>query len=151
MQDSESIITANNASHERLQAFAERLTDEELAQPLGNGWTAGAIFGHLAFWDARALVLVERWERGERRPSPMDVHAANDALLPQWLVLPPRVAADLAISQAKQIDAKMAALSPEQFAAFAQDAVHLELAIDRSEHRNEHLDELAAVLGKTGR
>lgn len=147
MPEREQLIAANNASHERLQGAVEHLSDEALATPLGNGWTAGAAFGHLAFWDTRALVLLERWERGERSPSPADVTVVNDALLPQWLLLPPCVAADLAVSQAKLIDAGLAALSPEHFATFARDAERLGVAIDRAGHRNEHLDEIEAALG----
>lgn len=144
----QSTIAGNSPSLERLRSVAGSLSDEELARPLGDGWTAGALFGHVAFYDARALEIVTRWEAGDHSPSPADVHVINNALLPQWLLLPPRAAANLAIHQAELIDAKLASLSPDQLADLAHDAEQLEIDLDRANHRDEHLDELEARFGK---
>ncbi|MER3438394.1 MAG: hypothetical protein C4346_12870, partial [Chloroflexota bacterium] len=134
-----SLAGQNDASRSRLRAFVARRSDEDLARPLGNGWTVAAVLAHLAFWDRRAARLLDRWARTGVYPSPADADALNDALLPQWRLLPPRAAADEALTSAEEVDAKIAALSAEMARAVAEAR---SIALDRSEHRNEHLDEL---------
>ena len=58
-----SYVTENSAQRARLRALVDRLTDAELARPLDAGWTVAAVLAHVAFWDQRALTLIERWER----------------------------------------------------------------------------------------
>jgi len=83
--------------------------------------------------------LLDRWATTGVHPSPADASAINDALLPQWRLIPPRAAAEEAIAAAEEADAKVAALSTEM----AEAVVRAEsIALDRSEHRNEHFDEL---------
>ena len=67
-----SVIIKNTATRERLQALLAHIDDEELARPLGDGRTIATILGHVAFWDQRILVLLERWSRGDVQPSPAD-------------------------------------------------------------------------------
>ncbi len=134
-----SIIARNDASRSRLRAFVARVSAEDLARPLGNGWTSAAVLAHLAFWDRRAARLLDRWARTGVHPSPANAGALNDALLSQWHLLPPQAAAEEALAAAEEADAKVAALSAEMARAVAE--VH-SIALDRSEHRNEHLDEL---------
>ncbi len=55
-----SVIAENTATRERLRALVPRIDDEELARPLGDGRTIATILGHVAFWDQRVLVLLER-------------------------------------------------------------------------------------------
>jgi hypothetical protein len=110
-----------------------------LARPISNGWTVAAVLAHLAFWDRRAARLLDRWARTGVHPSPADADALNDALLPQWRLLPPRAAAEEALAAAEEVDAKIAALSAEM----ARDVAEAHsIAIARSEHRDEHLDEM---------
>ena len=55
----------NKAELEHLRKVVDRLTDEQIARPAGgDGWTVGALLGHIAFWDQRAIVLMERWKAG---------------------------------------------------------------------------------------
>ena len=53
-------VSENAAESEHLQALIRRLTDEQLARPLEAGWTVSAVLAHLAFWDQRALVLLDK-------------------------------------------------------------------------------------------
>jgi hypothetical protein len=55
------------------------------------------VLAHLAFWDQRIVVLVERLKRGATVPveNPIDVDWINDAAKPTQLALPPRRAATL--------------------------------------------------------
>ncbi|HEY7030927.1 MAG TPA: maleylpyruvate isomerase N-terminal domain-containing protein [Thermomicrobiales bacterium] len=132
----------NAASLARLRALTDRLTDEELARPLGNGWTAAAEIAHLAFFDRRASILVDKWARDGVSASGLDVDVVNDAMLPQWLILPPRDAVNDALAAGEEVNAKIAALSDEFAVALKESR---EIRLDRSRHRTDHLDELDRI------
>src|SRR5919199_3558316 len=91
----------------RLETLVQRLSDAQLAQPLPDGWTVAAVLAHLAFWDNRAAILVERWRRAGVDPSELDVDVVNDAAKPQWLALTPRAAAEGAVQAARAADAAL--------------------------------------------
>ena len=59
-----SYVEENARELERLRALVDRLTDEELAARVNEDWTTAGILGHMAFWDARALFLGRKLERG---------------------------------------------------------------------------------------
>ncbi|MEK7836640.1 MAG: maleylpyruvate isomerase N-terminal domain-containing protein, partial [candidate division NC10 bacterium] len=59
-----SYVAPNRVERQRLQALAARLGDEQLSRPLAAGWTIAGVLGHLAYWDQRILVLIERWQQG---------------------------------------------------------------------------------------
>src|SRR6266853_1622147 len=120
-------VAENNRERARLRALVERLSDGDLARPLDAGWTVGAVLAHLAFWDERILVLIERWEKEGLRSTPRsfdekDVDWINDSTKALCLALPPREAARLAVA---------AAGNP--------------ISLVRAEHRREHLDEIERV------
>jgi hypothetical protein len=133
------LVEINAASLERIRTLASRLTDEELSRPHGDGWTAAAELAHVAFYDRRASVLLDRWTRDGVSASDMDVHAINDAMLPQWLLLAPRVAVEDALAAGQEINDKVAALSPELETAIVEAQV---VRLDRAHHRAVHLDVL---------
>jgi hypothetical protein len=132
----------NAASLARLRSLTDRLSDEELSRPLANGWTAAAEIAHLAFFDRRASILIDRWARGDGSPSAIDVDVINDAFRPQWLLLPPRAAVSDALAVGEEINAKIAALSDELEATIRQGQ---DIRLDRSRHRTDHLDELERI------
>jgi Mycothiol maleylpyruvate isomerase N-terminal domain len=134
-----SYVECCDASRARLRALVERLSDDQLAQPLADGWTPAAELAHLAFWDRRASAILDRWARDGVTPSGADVDVINDALLPQWRLIPPRTAAADALAAAVEIDAKVASLSPDLAQAAREGTV---LRLDRSHHRLDHLDAL---------
>jgi len=109
-----SYIAENNAERERLKALVERLSDEELSRPMPAGWTVAGVLAHMAFWDARALYLMNKWESGVA-PSvadhePEDVNWINDSAKPLCLALLPRKAAQLALQLAEETDHRVEAL-----------------------------------------
>jgi hypothetical protein len=110
---------------------------------MSDGWTPAAYLVHIAFFDRRALELARRFtSAAEVRESPMDIHVLNDALLPQWRLIAPRVAANDALAAAEETDAALAALAPEIVDRVqALDA----FSFDRARHRNLHLDEIEAL------
>jgi hypothetical protein len=112
------------------------------------GWTVAGVLAHVALWDQRILVLLDEWER--RGPSwtppvedARDVDWVNDAAKPLCLALPPRVAAELALSVAETVDERVAAVSDALIEANARAGV---LNWRRAEHRREHLDEIDRAL-----
>lgn len=137
-------VIENAKELERLRSLAERLTDDELIFPIGNGWTIAVSLAHLAFWDQRALFLLRKWTKDGVEESPIDIDITNDALLPLWLALPPRRAANLAISSAEAIDRELADASTELINAIA--GLGEKFRLYRSLHRKQHLDEIEEYL-----
>jgi hypothetical protein len=143
-----SYVAENDRERERLRALVRRLSDRDLARPMAGGWTAAGVLAHVAFWDQRIVVLLDDWER--RGPSwtpPLedarDVDWVNDAAKPLCLALPPRVAAELALSIAETVDHRVAAVSDALIEANARAGA---LNWRRAQHRREHLDEIERAL-----
>ena len=138
-------VSENAAELEHLQALVKRLTDEQLARSLEAGWTVSAVLAHLAFWDQRALVLLDKWGREGIGPSPVDTDVVNEVTRLLCLAIPPRAAAELAVACARQIDQAIERLSPERAAEIER--VGTTVHLNRAYHRRDHLGEIEKVLG----
>src|SRR5436190_23288944 len=142
-------IARNDTERARLRALVARLSDADLARAMPGGWTVAGVLAHVAFWDQRVLVLLERWEQSRSAVPPLanqaDVDWINDAAKPLLLALAPRQAADLAVAIAEEVDRKVAALADDVLAQNA--AAGRPLNPDRAEHRGEHLREIEQVFG----
>jgi hypothetical protein len=142
-------MALNDAARSRLRALVARLTDADLARPMPAGWTVASVLAHVAFWDQRILVLLDRWEQSPstvpRAINEADVDWVNDATKPLLLAMPPRRAAELTVAIAEAVDARVAALPDDLLARNA--AAGSPLLMTRAEHRGEHLDEIEHVLG----
>ena len=54
-------IAENKKERERLRKLVQGMTDEELKFVIyKEGWTIAVVLAHLAFWDRRRLVLMEK-------------------------------------------------------------------------------------------
>jgi len=138
-------ITENTKERERLKSLVERLSDEQLSLPIGEDWTISVALAHLSFWDQRALILVRKWKKtGIIEPSPIDIDVTNDSLLSTWRALPPRVAANLAISSAEEIDRELEEASSDLITAIED--LGEKFRLYRSIHRKMHLDEIEKAL-----
>ncbi len=139
-----SFVAENAKELERLRSLVEKLADEELLFPIGNGWTIAVALAHLAFWDQLALFLLRKWKKDGVQPSSIDFDITNDALLSIWLAIPPRKAANLAVSSAEAIDHELEEASTE----LINDIVALgePFRLYRSIHRKQHLDEIEEFL-----
>jgi uncharacterized damage-inducible protein DinB len=141
-------IARNDTERARLRALVARLSDADLARPMPGGWTVAGVLAHVAFWDQRILVLLERWEQSRSAAPPpanqADVDWINDAAKPLMLALAPRRAAEVAVAIAEDVDRKVAALADDVLAQNA--AAGNPLNPDRAEHRGEHLREIEQVL-----
>jgi len=141
-------VTENALGRDRLRLLVERLTDEELSLPMYAGWTIATALGHLAYWDQRSLMLIRKWDRDGVEPSPIDIDVTNDSLLPLLLAIPPRTAAELAVSSAEAIDHELKEASTDLITAIKD--LGEEFRLYRSIHRKLHLDEIEKVIGRKG-
>lgn len=139
-------VARNRVSRERLAALIPRLGERTVV--LSGGWTAAAVLAHLAFWDRVAAARLEKYLRhGKGMEFFNDVffEYINEAALPQWTGIPLGIAAADAVAAAEAADRFLADLSEddhERLRALARPRL-----LDRSGHRNEHLDELERGLG----
>jgi hypothetical protein len=138
-------VAENMKERKRLNSLVGNLTDEELSLPLGDDWTIAVALAHLSFWDLRSLFLVRKWKKsGVVEPSPIDIDVTNDSLLSIWLAIPPRVAANLAVSSAEEIDRELEEVSPDFITKIER--LGEKFRLYRSIHRRLHLDEIEEIL-----
>jgi hypothetical protein len=141
------LLEENSSGHEALVRLAARLTDDELVRPLESGWTVAATFAHLAFWDARALLLIAKWKREGIGPSPADTDILNDSVSILCLAILPRAAADLAVRKSSEINRVIEDLAPEMVERIQ--AIGTAVHLHRFEHKRMHLEEIERAVGKS--
>jgi len=142
-----SFVAQNDAERARLEKLVGRLNDGDLQRPMAAGWTVASVLAHLAFWDQRTFILLDRWQKEGVTPSAHaedSVDWINDAAKPMFLALPPRRAAELTLAIAEATDRKVAALSDDLVRRIAE--VGAPVTLVRATHRREHLDEIERAL-----
>jgi hypothetical protein len=147
MSEDRPYIDQNTRERERLRALVDRLDEDELLSSVNEYWTVAAVFGHIAFWDARILSLADKLERGvpfsTSDTEPEDVDWINDASRPLIHAIPPLEAARLALRIAEETDARVATLPVDRLWPRDPDSPLYAL---RASHRGEHLDDVEASL-----
>ena len=140
----------NQASRLRLEALVRGLTEEDLARSTDYGWTVAGLLAHLAFWDHRMSVILKCWQEQGLDVSPIDSGAVNDALREICHALEPRTAAKLAVTAAQKIDAELDKLSASRVAEIEAhaEASSTQFRMNRSLHRESHLKDIEALLGR---
>jgi len=138
-----SFIELNRASTERIRTLAARLTDEEMQTKVGEHWTVGIVFAHLAWWDRRVMYVLDMTEKDGRLFIPEIDIFVNDLSLPLWAAIPPRDAARIAIETSETLDKRLEDYSPELLEEIYN---YNERWVIRALHRGEHLDEADAAL-----
>jgi uncharacterized damage-inducible protein DinB len=137
----------NSRERERLRALVARLSDDDLRRPVTDRWTVADMLGHLAFWDAWALSLVEKLEAGvpfsPADHESEDVDPINAAARALVSAMPPRQVAELAVRLAEETDRRVATLDPQRL--WPEDPA-CPLNPLRAGHRAEHLDHIEAAL-----
>ncbi len=139
-------VAENTRQRARLHDLVSRLSDEDLVRPVYDEWTVAGLLGHIAFWDSRALVLLKKWKKTGVNPSPRDVDALNDAMLPLLLSIPPRKAAELALKTAEAVDKEIEELSADFISEIESKADNF--GFDRGRHRKNHIADIEAALPK---
>lgn len=141
-----SLILEDEKERERLRRLVAQLNDDDFVCTVWNGWSVASVLAHLAFWDRRLLVMLEKLERSELTspPARMDAGVVNDAMRPLCLAIPGRVAAQLALDAAEEVDRKIASVGPQIIDQI--EAVKNPIRISRAGHRREHLDQIEQVV-----
>lgn len=136
----------NAASRQRLRQLLARLRPEDYQRTVRGEWTVGALLAHVAFWDDSCVV---RWQEFDRKGAFTSlsievVDLVNDASLPTWRALPGSDVADLVTRSAAAADARTETLGEAALDYVTKTG--RDFILDRSTHRNEHLDEIEALL-----
>ncbi len=79
----------------------------------------------------------------------MDEDTVNDALVPFFLALPPRKAAEMAVSISAELDRELESSSDDFIAGLEKTGDRH--ALNRGVHRKMHLDEIESLLRIKGR
>jgi len=133
----------NRLSRARIHALADRLSDEEMQTKVGEHWTVGIVFAHLAWWDRRVMYVLDMTEKNGKLFIPEIDIFVNDLSLPLWAAVPPREAARIAIETSETLDKRL----EEYDAALLEEIFNYNKRwVIRALHRNEHLDEADAAL-----
>jgi hypothetical protein len=143
MSPDRTFIERNRASTQRIRELVSCLTDEQLLHSVGEHWTVATALAHLAFWDRRTLDLLDRTERDGKLSAPEIDVSVNDLSLPFWASMPPRISAQIAIEAAEALDKRLESFPPT---LLEEVRAARERWVERSLHRNDHLDEVDAAL-----
>jgi hypothetical protein len=145
-------MAANDAERARLNAVVARLTDADMARPMGEEWTIGVGLMHLAFWDGLSLSKFEEWERTgmvQTPPTREIVDGINHAMLPWWRTIAPAQVRHAVVAAAEAVDRKVETLPGPLIEAIQ--AVRPR-SLERASHRRQHLDQIErALVGQVGR
>jgi len=138
-------ITENEKSRQRLIRLVKNISDTDLQLVIyEEGWTIAVALAHLAFWDERQRLMLNIWKEKGVSATPYIDDIVNDTMIPLLLAIPPRKAAELAVSAAEALDKEIVELTPEMQKAI--EALDKLKALNRAVHRNQHLDEIEAFL-----
>ncbi len=140
------ILEHNRTELTRLHQLVMRLSDTDLNRPVGGGWTVSVVLAHMAFWDRRALYVLERSEReGEVWQVRAD-ESTNDVALPFWLAIPPREAAGLTLTCAEAVNQKIEAMVSSEPALLEQVAAFRNRYVERAIHWADHMEQIERAL-----
>lgn len=140
-----SFVELNRASRERMQALAGRLSDEELQTKVGEHWTVGIVYAHIAWWDRRVMYVLDMTEKDGKLFIPEIDIFVNDLSLPLWAAVPPREAVRIAMENAEALDKRL-----EKYPQALLEEIYNynKRWVVRALHRGEHLDEADAALNR---
>jgi hypothetical protein len=142
------VFDRNRAATQRMRALAGRLSAAQLRTPVGEHWDVAIVFAHLAFWDRRVEYVLDMTEQDGKLFIPEIDIFVNDLSLPLWAAIPPHDAVRIAIETAEHLDRHLVSYPP---GLLQEIYVYNKRWVDRSLHRNEHLDEAEAGLRSGGR
>jgi hypothetical protein len=137
------IFQSNRTSTDRIQQIVQGHSGEDLSRLTGNDWTIAVTLAHLAFWDQRVIHVLESAQKNGRLDVPYFDDQLNDILTPLLAAIPPADAAALAIRTARKLDGLLEACPADLLEQLM--AINNRL-VERSLHRNTHLDEIELVL-----
>ncbi len=108
-----SFVDRNRAATERLKKLVDGLSAADMGRKVGADWTMAVALAHLAFWDRRVQLVLDRTRKaGTLSPVDLDSSVVNDILLPTWEIVPGQEAAGLAVETAQALDQQLEAFPP---------------------------------------
>ena len=140
----EETIKDNASENDHLRKLVKRLSDDDLRLPMEAGWTISAVLAHLAFWDQRAITLIEKWKQEGVSESAIDVDVVSEVTRRLCLAIQPRKAAELAITLADEVDQLIMNLDHEMADAILAKGATVKL--NRADHRRTHFGEIEKAL-----
>jgi uncharacterized damage-inducible protein DinB len=138
-------VADNQLARQRLFDLTAQLTDETLAQKMPNGWSVSDTLAHLAFWDFYCLSLLTGWEKSGFIETHSSVQATNDAVAALSRAIPAQAVVKMVCDAATATDRKAEKIAPELAEAII--AGGQGFFLNRSVHRNLHLNKIATQLG----
>ncbi|MCY3602761.1 MAG: hypothetical protein OXH12_06730 [Chloroflexi bacterium] len=135
-------LLSNARATSRLRDLVSRLDESALSRSLGGGWTVAFALVHLAFWDVRQDVALQRYMGGDEFPAEdVTTNATLEAIAP---LFDAGAAGDMAVRAAEQLDATLEALTADQLESLRHEG--FAYAIERWRHREDHVAQIEAVL-----
>jgi hypothetical protein len=145
MSEVAAYIAHNTEQRERLQRLIHKLGDDDLLRDVpGTEWSVADTLAHLAFYDRRAQILMEKFVREGVSASPYDFQTLNDALPHLTRLIPPRAIAEEALAAAVAADDAAAMISDDLLKEIRE---RNEVNPDRGVHRKNHLDDIERGIG----
>ncbi len=141
--DDQVIFAANRKSTDRMRLIVRGLPIDELSQARENNWPIFITLAHLAFWDQRVIHVIELAMKNNELNAPLFDDQLNDILAPIFGTIPPATATELAINIAGKLDQLLEMTSPKIIEQMMKVNSRL---VERSLHRNSHLDDIEAML-----
>ena len=122
-----------------MRKIVNRLSDEELSKSIRSDWTISITLAHLAFWDQRVIFVIESAKKNNKLHAPSYDYQLNDILTPILRAIPVQEAAKMAFTASEKLDNELEQCSVPLIEEMKEVNERL---IDRSIHRNLHLDEI---------
>ena len=137
-------VTKNRKSRERLLNLVSNLSDQSLTRIANHGWTVSMTLAHMAFYDNYRLDQLRRWEQTGFNEVKADTEAINSGLRPLLEGVDGGTATRCVVSAVEAIDQQIEDLNPGLVNEIDQNG--RASILDRSRHRNEHLDDIEQAL-----
>ena len=135
-------LQSNARARTRLRDLVSRLDESAMSRSLGGGWTVAFALVHLAFWDVRQDVALQRYVRGEAfAAEDVTTNATLEAIAP---LFDPAAAGAIAVQAAAQLDATLESLTGDRLESLRQEG--FAYAIERWRHREDHVAQIEEVL-----
>jgi hypothetical protein len=142
-------VSENAKTRAQLVSLAKQLSEADISLDGIEKWNISVMFAHLAFWDQRAFALLKHWKKsGFPLITPVDLDA-NNTSIPFCKIIPPRAAADLAISAAEAVDHEIENLTDNLIEAIESLGDNKKLG--RFEHRRTHIAQIEKILMAEGK
>ncbi len=135
----------NSEETAKLKKVLAKLSDADMEKSVSHGWTIKATVVHLAFYDMRALVLLDRFDKEGISQSPYDMETINEVVHQLAAVTNGSAAVQLWANAAEALDLRIAALPDSMIAAIR--AAGNPFNLPRHKHRSEHREEIEKVVG----